>query len=180
MNALDMNVFTGGVGGQVGFYTQAVFSNWAEQYRGILGELLSGKLAQPVIDAELDRAGRVAGAALDADPYAGGSAARRRRGSRRPGGAPAWPPWPGRWPAHDDKGGANVIRRTCASGRIAGLVLAGLAVPLCGCRGEIPASLMLTVMTGTGRARRRSHCASGCSTPAGWPMTTTASLPRRP
>jgi CotH kinase protein len=75
MNALDMNVFTGGVGGQVGFYTQAVFSNWEGQYRGILGELLSGTLAQPVIDAEIDRAGRVAGAALDADPHAGGSAA---------------------------------------------------------------------------------------------------------
>jgi hypothetical protein len=44
----------------------------------------------------------------------------------------------------------KVIRRTCALGRIAGLVLAGLAVPLCGCRGEIPASLKLTVMTGPG------------------------------
>jgi hypothetical protein len=40
------------------------------------------------------------------------------------------------------------MRTARPRGRIAGLVLAGLAVPLCGCRGEIPASLMLTVMTG--------------------------------
>jgi hypothetical protein len=74
MNA-NMNVFTGGVGGQVSFYTSALFSNWEGDYKAILQELLSQKLTQAVISSELDRVLRVAGAALDADPYASGTAA---------------------------------------------------------------------------------------------------------
>jgi spore coat protein CotH len=69
----DVDVFTGGVGGQIDFYTHVAFSNWEADYKQILQELLDSELAADVIDAELDRVESVAGAALDADPYATGS-----------------------------------------------------------------------------------------------------------
>ena len=47
-------VFTGGVGGQVAYYTHAMFSNWEADYRGVLQELLSQRLTQTVV-GEMDR-----------------------------------------------------------------------------------------------------------------------------
>jgi hypothetical protein len=72
MNA-NVDVFTGGVGGQVSYFTAALFSNWTADYKAILQELLSQKLTQTVIFAELARVERAAGVALDADPHAGGT-----------------------------------------------------------------------------------------------------------
>jgi hypothetical protein len=69
----DLHVFTGGVGGQVSFYTDALFSNWEADYQAVLEELLTQQLAEAVVLRELDRVASVAGAALDADPHAGGS-----------------------------------------------------------------------------------------------------------
>jgi len=71
----SLDVFTGGVGGQVSHYTDALFSNWAGDYKTILQELASQKLTEAVIAGELDRLQRVAGAALDADPHAAGTTA---------------------------------------------------------------------------------------------------------
>jgi spore coat protein CotH len=75
MNDGAMNVFTGGVGGQVSFYTDALFSNWQGDYKTILQQLLAGGLTRAAIFGELDRAARDAGAALDAAPYASGDTA---------------------------------------------------------------------------------------------------------
>jgi hypothetical protein len=69
----SLNVFTGGVGGQVSFYTDVLFSSWAGDYKAIVQDLLAQKLTAAAIGGELDRVARVAGAALDADPHAGGS-----------------------------------------------------------------------------------------------------------
>ena len=74
MNA-GMNVFTGGVGGQVSYYTTALFSNWSVDYKAILQELITQKLTLAVISGELARVQRVAAAPLDADPHAGGTTA---------------------------------------------------------------------------------------------------------
>jgi hypothetical protein len=71
----QLDVFSGGVGGQVSFYTDTLFSNWSGDYEMILQELLSQKLTEAVVLEELDRVERVAGAALDADPHAGGATA---------------------------------------------------------------------------------------------------------
>jgi hypothetical protein len=71
----NLNVFTGGVGGQVSYYTGALFSNWAGDYKAILQELVAQKLTEAAISGELDRVQRVAGAALDADPHAAGTTA---------------------------------------------------------------------------------------------------------
>jgi hypothetical protein len=69
----DVDVFTGGVGGQVDFYTDAVFSNWAADYRAVLQELVSQRLTEAVVLGEIDRVAAAAGPSLDADPHASGT-----------------------------------------------------------------------------------------------------------
>ncbi|HEX2881794.1 MAG TPA: CotH kinase family protein [Polyangiaceae bacterium] len=73
MNA-NVDVFTGGVGGQVDFYTDVAFSNWEDDYQGILQELLDSRFTLDTINTELDRVESVAGSALDGDPYTTGDA----------------------------------------------------------------------------------------------------------
>jgi len=69
----DVDVFSGGVGGQTDAYTSVLFANWDADYEAILTELVTDILRPEVVEAELDRAGEVAGVALDADPYATGT-----------------------------------------------------------------------------------------------------------
>lgn len=71
----DYDVFTGTVAGGVTMYTDVLYTNWEDDYDAILTGLLSGPLTLAAIHSELDRALAVAGAALDADPNAGGGAA---------------------------------------------------------------------------------------------------------
>lgn len=68
------DVFTGSVAGGTTVYTDALFTSWEDDYDDILTALLAGPLAPDPIDAEIDRAVDVAGAALEADPYVGGDA----------------------------------------------------------------------------------------------------------
>jgi hypothetical protein len=49
-------------------YTSVLFTHWANDYDVLLTGLLAGPLSTQAIDAELDRAQAIAGAALDADP----------------------------------------------------------------------------------------------------------------
>jgi spore coat protein H len=56
----------GGTGSTL--YTSVLFTHWEDDYDQLLTDLLAGPLAEAEIMAELDRAGDVAGAALDADP----------------------------------------------------------------------------------------------------------------
>jgi hypothetical protein len=56
-------------------YTEVLYTHWDGDYRAIVGQLLAGPYAVAEIEAELDRAASVAGAALDADLYVEGDAA---------------------------------------------------------------------------------------------------------
>jgi hypothetical protein len=69
------DVFTGTVPGGTTVFTDALFSNWEDDYDQILSGLLAGPFTPDQIAAEIDRAVEVAGAALEADPYVGGDAA---------------------------------------------------------------------------------------------------------
>jgi hypothetical protein len=71
----DYDVYTGTVPGGTTVFTDALFSNWQDDYTTLLGDLLSGPLSLANIDAEIDRGVTVAGPALEADPFVGGSAA---------------------------------------------------------------------------------------------------------
>jgi hypothetical protein len=68
------DVFSGTVPGGTTMYRDVLFSNWRGDYRELLADLLGGPLTVEAIHAEIDRAVAVAGAALDADPHAEGSA----------------------------------------------------------------------------------------------------------
>jgi hypothetical protein len=54
-------------------FTDALFTNWEDDYDAVLTALLAGPLTMQAIGAELDRVVSVAGAALDADTLVGGS-----------------------------------------------------------------------------------------------------------
>ncbi len=71
----DYDVFDGTVAGGTGRYVDVLFSQWEGAYATLLRDLLAGPLSLAAIHAELDRAGTVAGAALDGDAYAGGGSA---------------------------------------------------------------------------------------------------------
>jgi len=71
----DTDVFSGGGGGGTTAYSDVLFSNWRDDYRAILVDLLAGPLRLDTISTELDRAEAVAGAGFAADPYVTGSAA---------------------------------------------------------------------------------------------------------
>lgn len=68
----NVDVFTGGVGGQVDFYTDVAFSNWESDYHQIIQELLDSQFSLDHVFSELDRVETVAGSALDSDPYTTG------------------------------------------------------------------------------------------------------------
>jgi hypothetical protein len=70
----DYDVFTGTVSGGTTLFTDALFTNWEDDYDARLTALLAGPFAVGAITAELDRVMTVAGPALEADPLAGGSA----------------------------------------------------------------------------------------------------------
>ena len=74
MKDSQFNVFTGGGRGGSPFVS-VLFPHWEGDYDRILTDLLKGPLALAVIQAELDRASRIAGAALDGDPVAEGKPA---------------------------------------------------------------------------------------------------------
>ncbi|HEU0034735.1 MAG TPA: CotH kinase family protein [Kofleriaceae bacterium] len=68
------DVYTGTVPGGTTVFTDALFSNWQGDYTALLASLLAGPLTLDAINAEIDRGVSVAGAALEADPFVGGSA----------------------------------------------------------------------------------------------------------
>ncbi len=68
-------LFRGAVSGGTSMYWDALFSNWEGDYDLLLTDLLEGPLTLAAIEAEIDQAVSVAGAALDADPYVDGDAA---------------------------------------------------------------------------------------------------------
>ncbi len=70
----DVDVLAGGVPGGTTLFTDVLFSNWREDYVALLRDAVETDLTQAVADAELARALAVAGAALNDDPYASGSA----------------------------------------------------------------------------------------------------------
>lgn len=70
----NYDVFTGTVPGGTTMFTDVLFTNWEDDYDAMLTALLAGPLALVEIDREIDRAVRVAGSALEADPLVGGSA----------------------------------------------------------------------------------------------------------
>jgi hypothetical protein len=62
--------------GAPSLYTSVLFTHWEDDYDTLLTGLLAGPLTIEAIHGELDRAQRVAGTALDADPsFAGESIA---------------------------------------------------------------------------------------------------------
>ena len=71
----DVDVLAGGVPGGTTQFTDVLFSNWREDYVNLLRSAIDTDLTQAVADEELARALSVAGAALDDDPYASGTAA---------------------------------------------------------------------------------------------------------
>lgn len=60
--------------GMTDMYTSVLFTHWEDDYDALLTGLLDDELALPVIEGELDRVERVAGAALDSDPTVTGGA----------------------------------------------------------------------------------------------------------
>jgi hypothetical protein len=70
----NLDVFTGGVGGQTDQYTDVLFSSWRADYTAIVQELIDSRLTVAAISGELDRVVSVAGPAFDADPWAQGGA----------------------------------------------------------------------------------------------------------
>jgi hypothetical protein len=72
----DPGVYMGGGGGGGSSDFDAVlFMYWRDDYTAIVQGLIETELTQDVIDDELDRAVRVAGEALDDDPYVSGTTA---------------------------------------------------------------------------------------------------------
>jgi hypothetical protein len=69
------NVFTGTVPGGTTRFVDALYTNWEDDYDAVLTQLLAGPLSLAAIDSEIDRAVKVAGPVLEADPLVGGSAA---------------------------------------------------------------------------------------------------------
>jgi hypothetical protein len=70
----DVDVLAGGVPGGTTQFTDVLFSNWRDDYVNLLRSAIDTELTQAVADEELARALSVAGAALDDDPYASGTA----------------------------------------------------------------------------------------------------------
>ncbi len=71
----DYDVFTGTVPGGTTVFTDALYTNWEDDYDQVLTDLLAGPLALDEIVAEIDRGVAVAGPTLEADPLVGGDAA---------------------------------------------------------------------------------------------------------
>jgi hypothetical protein len=69
------DVFTGTVPGGTTVFTDALYTNWEDDYDALLTTLLAGPLSLDAIDGEIDRAVTVAGPSLEADPLVGGDAA---------------------------------------------------------------------------------------------------------
>jgi hypothetical protein len=69
----DMDVITGGVGGQTEMYTDVLFPTWDADYRAILDDLLQTKLTETALHDELDSIAEPAAGAFDRDPYATGN-----------------------------------------------------------------------------------------------------------
>jgi hypothetical protein len=78
----DYDVFTGTVAGGTTAFTDVMYTNWEDDYDARLTELLAGPLSVAAITSELDRVVTVAGPALEADPFVGGSASAARDGLR--------------------------------------------------------------------------------------------------
>ncbi|MBZ0232371.1 MAG: CotH kinase family protein [Deltaproteobacteria bacterium] len=72
------DVFTGTVPGGTTAFTDVLFTHWEDDYDALLTQLLAGPLSLDAITMELDRAVRVAGPALELDPFVGGSAGAAR------------------------------------------------------------------------------------------------------
>ncbi len=70
----DVDVLTGGVGGQVDFYTDAMFSNWQSEYVAFVSDMVGTKVTMSAVNQELDAIVAAAGAALEADTFLDGSA----------------------------------------------------------------------------------------------------------
>jgi spore coat protein CotH len=70
----DVDILTGGVGGQVDFYTDAMFSNWQDDYVAIVSDMVETKIPLSVVQQELDAIVAAAGPALEADAFLDGSA----------------------------------------------------------------------------------------------------------
>jgi hypothetical protein len=75
MRSAELPMFRAQVSGGVSFYWDALFAHWEAEYTATWAGLLGGALALAEIEAEIDRAERVAGARLDADPALSGGAA---------------------------------------------------------------------------------------------------------
>ena len=73
MNA-DVDVVTGGVGGQVDFYTDVMFSNWRSDYIAVVADMVDTKIPMSVVTKEIDDIVAAAGNALEADTFLDGSA----------------------------------------------------------------------------------------------------------
>lgn len=71
----DYDVFTGDFGGANPIYAEVLFTNWEDDYAGILTELLEGELTLEAILGEIARAGAVAGDAFASDPHVSGTMA---------------------------------------------------------------------------------------------------------
>jgi hypothetical protein len=65
----NLNVITGGVGGQTDIYTSILFPTWEPEYRQILADLLAGPFVEQVIHGELDQTATAGGPAFARDPY---------------------------------------------------------------------------------------------------------------
>lgn len=70
----DVDVVTGGVGGQVDFYTDAMFSNWRADYTALLADMIDSKIPLAVVTAEIDAIVGTAGSALEQDVFLDGTA----------------------------------------------------------------------------------------------------------
>jgi len=71
----DLDVVTGGVGGQTDIYTQVLLAGWSADYLSILDEFLTTSLTLEVIDSEITRAVDVASGAFASDPFITGTMA---------------------------------------------------------------------------------------------------------
>ena len=65
----------GSVPGGTKVFTDVLFAHWQSDYLAIASEILAERITLERVTAELERAQRVAGPALDADPALGGDAA---------------------------------------------------------------------------------------------------------
>jgi spore coat protein CotH len=70
----DVDVVTGGVGGQVDFYTDAMYSNWQADYLAVVADMVENKIPLAVVTQEIEAIVSSAGTALEADTFLDGTA----------------------------------------------------------------------------------------------------------